>query len=242
MKKLLGRIPAERVRMLDVPRTDPALLDQLRTVGDPTSTISDVMDSLGIVGAAVPGSFLKATMSGAVAIGPALTVRNVMLDASESTIARAERNQNTMAEIEAHNISTPGDFLVIQGVSGISNMGGVSAEMAKRQGSVGAVVSGAVRDVEHSRSVNYPVWSSEVSPITGKWRIETVEINGTVEIFGVRVVPGDIVVADETGVCFIPRARAAEVIEIALKKHKAEGVRLDALRAGVPLGELPKPA
>lgn len=242
MKKLLGRIAAERVLMLEVPRTDPALLEQIKEIGDPTSTISDVMDSLGIVGAVVMGSQLRATLSGAVAVGPALTVRNVMLDVSESTIARAARNQNTMAEIEAHNICSPGDFLVIQGVSGISNMGGVSAEIAKREGSVGAVVSGAVRDVEHSRSVGYPVWSSEVSPITGKWRIETVEINGTVEIFGVRVAPGDIVVADETGVCFIPRERAIEVIEIALKKHKAEGVRLEAVRAGVPILDLPRPA
>lgn len=242
MKKPLGRIAPERIKLLDLPRTDPALIEQIKGIGDPTSTISDVMDSLGIIGAVVTGTVLRPTTSGAVAVGPALTVRNMMLDASDSTLARAARNQNSMAEIEAHNICEPGDFLVIEGVTGISNMGGVSAEMAKRAGSVGAVVRGAVRDVEHSRSVDYPVWSSEVSPITGKWRIETVEINGVVEIFGVRVAPGDIVVADETGVCFIPRERAAEVIGIALKKHHAEGVRLEALRAGVPLSELPKPA
>ena len=123
---------------------------------------------------------------------------------------RARRHVNKMAEFEAHNLALPGDVIVIDGVAGISNMGGISAQTGKRQGEAGAIVFGGVRDIAHSRAVGYPVWSTEVTPVTGKWRIETVEINGEIEVAGVRVAPGDIVFADDTGVCFIPRARAAK--------------------------------
>ena len=48
--------------------------------------------------------------------------------------------------------------------------------------------------------VGYPVWATEVTPVTGKWRIETVEINGEIVVGDIRVAPGDIVFADDTGV------------------------------------------
>jgi len=94
------------------------------------------------------------------------------------------------------------------------------------------IVFGGTRDVAHSRGIGYPVWSTEITPVTGKWRIETVEINGDIEVAGVRVTPGDIVFADDTGVCFIPRARAAEVLELARKKAAAEQVKCRAIDAG----------
>ena len=106
-----------------------------------------------------------------------------------------------MAEFEAHNLAEDGDVLVIDGVSGMSNMGGISAQTGKRQGERGAIVMGGVRDVAAFARVGYPIWSTEITPVTGKWRLQTVEINGTVKIGGVRVEPGDLVVADDTGVC-----------------------------------------
>ena len=54
-----------------------------------------------------------------------------------------------------------------------------------------------------------------------------------------RVAPGDIVFADDTGVCFIPRARAAEVLELASQKAAAENAKCDAIDAGVPVADLP---
>ena len=144
-----------------------------------------------------------------------------------------------MAEFEAHNLALAGDVLVIDGVRGVSNMGGISAHTGKRQGEVGAIVVGGIRDVAHSRRLGYPVWASEVTPATGKWRIETVEINGDIEVAGIRVSPGDIVLADDTGVCFIPRARAAEVLEIARRKSAAEEAKCRAIDAGTPVPDLP---
>jgi regulator of RNase E activity RraA len=144
-----------------------------------------------------------------------------------------------MAEFEAHNLACPGDVLVIDGVCGISNMGGISAQTGKRQGEAGAIVSGGIRDVPHSQNVGYPVWATEVTPMTGKWRIETVEINGDVNIGGVRVSPGDIAFADATGVCFVPRDRAREVLELALKKAAAEERKCRLIDEGLPVSDLP---
>src|SRR6188508_2733975 len=51
-----------------------------------------------------------------------------------------------------------------------------------------------------------------IDAVTGKWRLQTIEINGPVQIGGVRVEPGDLVVADETSVCFVPRDRMTDVL------------------------------
>src|SRR4029077_14885256 len=109
--------------------------------------------------------------------------------------------------------------------------------VGKRQGEVGAIVDGAVRDIDHSRYIGYPVWSSSVSPMTGKWRIETVSVNKPVVIAGVEVKPGDLVIADEVGVCFIPFARAAEVLAMAQRLAAAEAIRLKKLEDGVSLSD-----
>ena len=126
-------------------------------------------------------------------------------------------------------------MLVIAGVAGMSNMGGISSSPGQRQGERGAIVMGGVRDVRHSRSIGYPVWASEITPATGKWRLETVEINGEIQMGEVRVNPGDLVVADDTGVCFIPRANILEVLELCEKKKKDEDTRIEAITQGVPV-------
>jgi 4-hydroxy-4-methyl-2-oxoglutarate aldolase len=191
---------------------------------------------LGIPSGVIGASVLRPTIPGRTIAGPALTVRNILqrIDPLEG----ARRQVNRMAEFEAHNLAQPGDVLVIQGVPNMSNMGGISALTGKRQGEVGAIVQGGVRDIAHSRALDYPVWSSDITPVTGKWRLETVEINGPIQIGEVRVAPGDLVVADDTGVCFIPRDVVLEVLEGAEKKAKAEDVRCKAIDDGIPVPDI----
>ncbi len=234
--KLTGKISPDRIRLLRTPRPPQGLIERFRRIADATSVVSDVMDELGITGA-IGASLLKPTLPSARMIGPALTVRNIMQ--REHVYKSARCHVNRMAEFEAHNLALPGDVIVIDGVAGISNMGGISAQTGKRQGEAGAIVFGGIRDVGHSRRVEYPLWATEITPVTGKWRIETVEINGDVQIAGVRVSPGDIVVADETGVCFVPIARAAEVLERALTKAAFEHEKCTAIDAGTAVADLP---
>jgi 4-hydroxy-4-methyl-2-oxoglutarate aldolase len=231
-KKLTGRIAADRIRMLSTPKPPAGAVERFLALGECTSLISDVMDELGVPEGVIAASTLKPTLPGKLIVGPALTVRNIR---QRSDPIKAQTHVNRMAEFEAHNLAEDGDIIVISGVSGVSNMGGISSMTGQRQGERGAIVMGGVRDVRHSRAIGYPVWASEITPVTGKWRLETVEINGEIDMCGVRVNPGDLVVADDTGVCFIPRADIMRVLELCEKKKKAEDTRMEAISQGVPV-------
>jgi 4-hydroxy-4-methyl-2-oxoglutarate aldolase len=230
-KRLLGKLSPEAVGMLEIPRLDKAVLDGFRALDDLTGTTSDALDECGIE-AVVPGSILRASDPRARVVGQAITVLNRK--------AGERRTVSGLADIEAHNLAEPGDVLIVQGVAGISSMGGVSASIGKRQGEAGAIVDGAVRDIDHSRAIGYPVWSCGVSPITGKWRIETVAVNRPVHIAGIEVQPGELIVADECGVCFVPFARAAEVLAAAQRLAASEKSRLEKLASGVSLADFLK--
>ena len=226
-KTPLGRLDRRAFGMLELPRLDPALLEGFRALGDLTGTTSDALDECRIAGV-VPGSTLRPTDAKARLVGQAVTVLNQRREAGEM-------KKSGLGEIEAHNLAEPGDVLVIQGIGGVSSMGGISASVGRRQGEAGAIVDGAVRDVDHSRRIGYPIWSSSVSPVTGKWRIQTVAINRPVSIAGIPVRPGDLVVADEVGVCFIPFDRAVEVLAVAQRLAKREEGRIAKLDSGLPL-------
>jgi 4-hydroxy-4-methyl-2-oxoglutarate aldolase len=235
-KRLTGRIAPERIRLMTTPRPPDGAVERFLAIGDPTGLVCDAMDELGIAFGAISASVLKPTIPGTTMVGPALTVRNILQRADPLDGAR--KGVNRMGEFEAHNLASPGDVLVIEGVANMSNMGGISALTGKRQGEAGAIVMGGIRDIAHSRMVGYPLWSSEICPVTGKWRLETVEINGSVQIGEVRVEPGDLVVADDSGVCFIPHARILDVLEVAEKKAKAEDIRCTAIVGGAPVAEI----
>jgi regulator of RNase E activity RraA len=235
-KRLTGRIAAERIRMMAVPRPPQGSVERFKALGDLTGVISDTMDELGIPPGVIGASVLKPTMPATILVGPAMTLRNILQRIDP--LAGARDHVNKMAEFECHNLATPGDVLVIQGVANISNMGGNSAQTGKRQGEAGAIVQGGIRDIAHSRAVGYPIWASDITPVTGKWRIEAAEINGPIQIGDVQVMPGDMVVADDTGVCFIPRDFILEVLEAAEKKARSEGVRVKAIDSGLSVPEV----
>src|SRR3984957_13052819 len=231
-KKLTGRIAADRIRMQSTPKPPDGAVGRFIALGECSNLISDAMDELGIPEGAISASVLKPTLPGKLLVGPALTVRNIR---QRSNPLKAETHVNRMAEFEAHNLAEDGDVLVISGVAGMSNMGGISSYTGQRQGERGATVMRGGRAVRHSRGIGYPIWASEITPATGKWRLETVEINGEIQMGDVRVNPGDLVVAADTGVCFIPRADILRVLELAEKKKKDEDARIAAIGQGVPV-------
>lgn len=234
-KTTLGRLPREAIRILEMPRPPQDVIEGYRQLVDLTGTVSDAMDELGIVGV-VPAYLLPPVNSGKRIVGPALTVRNIQRTAQIHKAAMDKTN--TQGESEAHNLAEPGDVLVIEGVIGCSNMGGQSATVARRQGFIGAIVDGTVRDPQQYREMGWPVWCRGYTPITGKWRMQTVEVNGTVQIAGVQVKPGDLACADEAGVAFVPRERAAEVLEAARKIDAADTRRKADIDKGASVAEL----
>jgi len=235
----MGRIDPARILLHDLPATPERVIASLSGIDGPCELVSDALDDLGFDGV-IAGSVLRPTIAGATMVGPAITLRNRLLKVDPFTAAR-EGHVNRQADFEAHNLTRPGDVLVIEGGQGISNLGGISATMGKRQGGLGAVIDGGIRDVRHSRGIGYPVWCSDITARTGRWRQETVEINGPVTIRGIAVHPGDIICADDSAVCIIPLALAAEVTRRVLKRVVTDKASLDFLASDRPLREFPRP-
>lgn len=208
IRKLTGRVKAEWVNESPGP-IDPSLIARLKKLNDLSSLVADVLDELGLEGA-IGSTTLRPTFDTTV-VATVVTQRNVRQDVNAFT--NVTNRSWKMSEIEGINQCTAGEVLVIEGVPNVSNMGGLMAAIAKQQGLAAAIIDGGVRDIGSSRAVQFPVWSRHVTPLTGKWRCTTVEVNGTVSIAGCQVNAGDLVVADETGICFVPRAEIERVID-----------------------------
>ncbi len=234
-KKLTGKVPREAIRMLEIPRLPQEIIAGFARLIDLTGTVSDAMDNLGLAGA-IPASVLAPTLPAKRIVGQAVTVRNV--ERQQSVFRSATEGVNRMGETEAYNLAEPGDVVVIEGLAGVSNMGGQSATIAHRQKCAGAVIDGSYRDPDASRELGFPIWAGGVTQITGKWRLETVEINGRVHIAGVSADAGDLVVADDAGVVFIPRLHAAAVLEESRKIDAGDSKRKQDIAAGADIAVL----
>ena len=234
-KTALGRIAPERIRLRELPPIAASVIERFNHLSDLCGTISDVSDSLGIV-CVVPASQLQPVAGARRIVGPALTMRNIARSAQ--TYKAVVDASNTMGEMEAHNLAKPGDVLVVEGVSSSSNMGGQSASIGKRQGEIGAIIDGTVRDPDQYEKLGWPVWCRGFTPVTGKWRLETVEINGIVQIAGIQCNPGDLVCADRAGVCIIPRSHIEAVLDLCEKFDRADTARQTDIDAGISLQDL----
>lgn len=104
---------------------------------------------------------------------------------------------------------------------------------ARNAGCRGALVHGAIRDVQKMRDMGFSVYASSKCIYDSQNRQRVVDMDIPVQIDGVRVQPGDIVFADEDGVVFIPKSVEVEVLERALEKVTAENVTRDAIKAGM---------
>ena len=195
-----------RIALLDADGPDQGLVERLLGVTGLSSAFSDELDVLGLR-AAVPAGVLPPLRDGDVVVGLALTLRYVPL--------RDVRGGSRLAHLTVCEQARPGDVLVIQAPHGSdgSVLGGKAAVAAVAAGVHAVVVDGAVRDVDEIEAAGLAVWARSRTPITGRGRLDAVEINGPVEIGGVAVVPGDVVVADRSGVAFVPAERFVELAE-----------------------------
>ena len=115
-------------------RLEASTLDVFRTMLDVTSAVSDVLDGLGIRGA-IPASVLRPILDDTAIVGQAVTIRNVPLTEAPSVAAQQAPQLDV---VSVHDVSGPGDVLVIEGVHNCSNFGGLAALMAKQRGRAGA--------------------------------------------------------------------------------------------------------
>jgi 4-hydroxy-4-methyl-2-oxoglutarate aldolase len=231
---LTGKVAPEGVHDRG-PDIEPEILKRYLAVFDLSGTVSDALDEYGIE-TVIGSSTLRPTITDARIVGQATTVRNVPVP--RQAYLNTNTRQNKLGEMEGHNQARPGDVLVVQGARNISSMGGVSATQGQKQGEVGAIIDGGIRDVGWQRKIGYPIWSRDITPVTGKWRARTVEINGQVNIAGCLVNPGDLVIADETGICFVPFDMIVPVLERVEEIEAGEAHKHRDIEAGMSIPEV----
>jgi regulator of RNase E activity RraA len=108
---------------------------------------------------------------------------------------------------------------------------------ALQRGAAGIMTDGAVRDLARMDAMGFPVFARHLSPYDSMNRQKVVAFDVTVEIDGVAIAPGDIVIADRDGVAVVPQAVEATVLKLALEKARAEDGFRDAVKGGMSLVE-----
>ncbi len=236
--KLTGIVPVERIRQFSFSRVQSTLLDRFRSLSDPTPTISDILDQLGVQGA-VSASVLSPITNGHVVAGQVVTIRYISEGVGPYK-SYQDRRKAGLGDRDAYAVSEPGDIVVMDNNSrtDVSTMGGLSTTCAQNQGLSACIVDGGVRDVGLMRQLGFPVWSRGRTPITGKFRVETIEINGPVQCAGIAVNCGDLAVADDNGVTFIPFHLAETVLDMVQKAEAAEAKLIKALGEGQSMAHL----
>lgn len=128
----------------------------------------------------------------------------------------------------------PGDVIVVDnaGRTDVSSWGDILSNAAQFKGVGGVIIDGACRDVDGSQEIGFPVYARGGVPVTARGRIIQESFNTLIQCGGVQVRPGDLVIADGSGVCFIPQERAEEVIEAAERVAAREAAMVEAVRAG----------
>jgi regulator of RNase E activity RraA len=136
--------------------------------------------------------------------------------------------------------SGPGNIIVIAhgGRTDVAGWGGILSRGARRNGVEGVVIDGACRDVDESREFDLPVYGKVGVPITARGRILEIDWNVPVNFAGIAVAPGDLVLADASGVVFVPIARAEEVIAAAERIVAKERLMAAAVDRGRRMAEV----
>ena len=204
---------------VDFPRVSAALLEELRALTSVAPTASDVLDELALA-LTVSSGVLAPRCTQGVGVGQVLTLRYLPERRSFANVA-SRGQASRLGHHSVLGMCRPGDVLVIDasGVTEFSVFGGMAALAASERGLGGCVIDGGVRDIAEIRQLGLAVWSRAVTPKTGKWRVEAVGINEAVMCGGVQVQPGDVMIGDDSGICFIPveaaDAAASRILEVA---------------------------
>jgi 4-hydroxy-4-methyl-2-oxoglutarate aldolase len=210
----LGLIPKERICKYDITRPSKDIIEFFYNLPDMAGLVSRAMDRLGINGS-IPAYTLSPIIINKRIVGSAITVRNV-----PSRYAPYHEWQNhsltQLGEREAYFIAKPGDIIVIDAGGRLisSNLGPNSAAIAKSRGVIGAIVDGPVTGIAGIREKQFPVWCRGGTTITGHFRVDTIEINGIITCNNVQVAPGDLIIADDSGISVVPIDRINDVLEI----------------------------
>jgi regulator of RNase E activity RraA len=167
---------------------------------------------------------------------PKIVGRAVTMKIKPVGLEKPKQHLGTAAIVAAQ----PGDIIVIDngGRPDTSCWGGLLSLAAKTKGISGVVIDGASRDIDESREIGFPVYARAAIPMTARGRIMQESFNQEVQFAGVQVHPGDLLIADGSGIVFIPRPKEEEVITEAEIVAATEARMADGIRQGLSVLEV----
>src|SRR3954469_12270034 len=170
-----------------------------------TCSVSDALDKLGLPGA-VTG--LHAMTVQTRVVGRAVTVK---LGAPFPGLPKRHLGAGAIMAAEG------GDVIVVEhrARTDVSGWGGLLSRGAVKKGVAAVLVDGACRDVDESRELGLPVFARAAVPVTARGRIAEHAFQELITFAGLTVLPGDLVIADGSGIVFLERRHELEIVAVA---------------------------
>lgn len=116
----------------------------------------------------------------------------------------------------------------------MAGWGGLLSRAARQRGVRGVIVDGACRDVDEGEELGFALYARAAVPTTARGRASEVGSDVVVTIAGVDVAPGDLVIADASGVVFVAADSATEVLATAERLAAREAELAAQIDRGVP--------